>query len=296
MANGKHLTIPDVSVFFELVQSGILRDQSGEFIDAVSDLNIRRGLHLVRNFLTSGHIEADKALRSFVESEERHVFPFHEIFKGTMLGQWRYYREDRSECVNVFDARLGSRGLRLLRLALLRLLFIQAQSASTLEVPVSRCLEALGRFGASENHIVECLTTLREHGLVRTTTAHPVSREESVVLTRSGGYYLQQLAHKLVYVEECMFDTAIDDAKTWDTLLEITQEIQREAYIPRRTALRQERINPFLDYLLHLEEDMLVGAVEDDPLRVMPAIAKSVRDNMARAIIGAERLYGQGQP
>jgi GTPase SAR1 family protein len=56
--NGMAIDVPDLSVFFDIVQRSILQGPAGDFIDYLSDLNIRRGLKLVTNFLTSGHIQA----------------------------------------------------------------------------------------------------------------------------------------------------------------------------------------------------------------------------------------------
>lgn len=47
LANGMHLNVPDLSVFFDIVQRSILQSDAGDYVEAVADLNIRRGLQLV---------------------------------------------------------------------------------------------------------------------------------------------------------------------------------------------------------------------------------------------------------
>lgn len=137
-SGGAQLDVPDLGEFFDIVKDSILSGETGSFVDAMADVNIRRGLSIVTNFLTSGHIQADRAIGTYItRGDRRFRFPFHEVFKGGMLAQWRHFREDRTDCVNLFDARLGARRLRLLRLHLLRYLMLHARHRDSLEVPVS---------------------------------------------------------------------------------------------------------------------------------------------------------------
>ena len=258
MANGMVLAVPDLSVFFDIVQRSILGADAGDFVEAMADGNIRRGLSLVRNFLTSGHIEADRALKTYIlEGGSNYTFPSHEIFKGTMLGQWRHFREDRAEVINVYDARLGSQRLRLLRLLLLNELMSKAQIANAIEVPVSICVDLMSPAGASEAQVVEVLRFLAEHSLIRSTASELLTEDSSVVLTRCGAHYVKLLARRFVYVEECMFDTAIEDAGVWQTLYELTDAIEGEKYPGSRMELRYRRIDAFLHYLVDLESQVL---------------------------------------
>lgn len=245
--SGATLYVPDLSFFFDIVQRSILGGEAGDYIDAVADANIRKGLTLVRNFLTSGHIEADRALKRYLYDDDKsYTFPFHEIFKGTMLGQWRHFREDRAECVNLFDARLGARRLRLLRLHLLDDLLTLAQSEQTVEVPVRHCVDLASRMGASENQVVSSLSLLSRNGLVRNVTAEQISSDSTIVVTRSGGYYVRYLTAKFVYAEECMFDTAIEDPDIWARLADLTELIEGEKSVGARMRRRRERIEVFL--------------------------------------------------
>lgn len=288
LPNGMVLNVPDLSVFFEIVQRSILSAEAGEFIDGVAEGNIRRGITLVRNFLTSGHIQADRALKRYIVDDDRHyIFPFHEIYKGSMLGQWLHFREDRAESVNLFDARLGSKRLRLVRHILLNELAFKAQHENTLEVLVSACSDLLGPLGVSESQVVGVLQFLYKAGLVRNVNAEDIGAESTVVLTRTGGYYTKILSRKMVYVEECMFDTAIEDPAVWKTLSDLTTVAQDEQYPGARMEVRRDRLRVFLDYLVGLEKhalELLPGSAHLGSMdAIRTAVLKRTEDAVARA-------------
>ncbi|MFC3815622.1 hypothetical protein [Lysobacter sp. GCM10012299] len=292
LPNSMHLNVPDLSVFFDIVQQSILRGQAGDYVEAIADLDIRKGLSLVRNFLTSGHIEADRALRQYLIGDTKYFFPFHEIFKGTMLGQWMHFSEDRAEGINVFDSRLGSRRLRLLRAFLLQFLISRAKSDASIEVSVADCCTAMADFGASAQHVIDCLTDLSKQRLVRSTTAEGISAASTIVVTRSGGYYTRILSRKFVYVEECMYDTAIDAPEAWGAIRDLTASILVEKDALRRMKKRRERIELFLNALEQIENEIVTDAPQLATLRTIGEIRAAVladADDAVRRAAASQR-------
>src|SRR5450759_126437 len=291
LANGMQLAVPDLGVFFEIVQRSVLRGPAGEYVESMSDLDIRHGLTLINNFLTSGHIQADRALKSYIDGDTRYYFPFHEVFKGTALAQWKHYKEARADCINVFDARTGAKRTRLLRLGLLGHLAAKAQSENTLEVSVSECIDLFASCGASARDVVEVLGLLQNNGLIRTATAESVAPQERVVISRSGGYYLKRLCHTFVYAEQCMLDTAIEDPDVWAKLSELSQQVEAHSSIPDRMQLRRQRIAIFMDYLGSLEQLMLDGATDTSDLRLISGITEDVVKDADDAVMKTARNY-----
>lgn len=288
LENGSHLMVPDLSVFFEIVHKSILNETAGRFIESMSDTNIRKGLALVTNFLTSGHIQADKAIRDYLIGNQSFSFPFHEIFKGTMLGQWKYYREDRSECTNIFDSRIGAKNSRLLRLYILQLLRINARNEQSIEVPVLECIRLFTRIGCSESQIVHTLNSLYKLGLLRNTTAEEIDSNSSIVLTKCGGYYISSLCKKFVYVETCLFDTAIEDGKAWHEITSLTSYIEYETNIAKRMISRKQRIEVFLNYLTQLEQTVISLLGEEKDLNIMSSISDVTLKDVEYAIKRSE--------
>jgi hypothetical protein len=289
IANGMHLVVPDLSMFFDVVQQSILAGPAGAFIDYVADQNIRRGLNLVTNFLTSGHIQADRALQWYIAGQN-YRFPFHEVFKGTMLGQWRQFREDRSEAVNLFDARLGARRVRLLRLHLLSYLLRRAQSEATQEVPLDECIQLFSRYGANSEMIIRCLSVLHKRGLVRNVSGEDFGDHSTIVATRSGGYYVKILSRRFPYVEACLHDTAIDDKDAWQTISELTESIEAEQSVAKRMEMRYQRLLRFLEYLCELEHEA-IGLLGEKELACLPDIRTSAMSEASEAVDKSRRHY-----
>lgn len=255
LANNMRLQIPDLSVFFDIVQQSILRGQAGDYVEAIADLDIRKGITLVRNFLTSGHIEADRALRQYLQGETQYYFPFHEVFKGTTLGQWQHFREGRAEGVNIFDAHLGARRLRMLRALVLQFLLYRAKDEKSMEVRVEECCDLICQIGATPRQVEECLDFLHRNRLLRTTDSAILSSRSTVAASKSGGYYARILSKRFVYVEECMYDTAIDST-AWNQIHDLTAQILSEKNQLNRMALRKARIELFLQVMEEIENEI----------------------------------------
>lgn len=291
LSKGMQLVVPDLGVFFEIVQRSVLEGSAGDYIESMSDMNIRRGLTLINNFLTSGHIQADRALKEYIDGDTRYTFPFHEVFKGTALGQWKHYKESRADCINLFDARLGAKRTRLLRLGLLYHLALKARHENTLEVAVSECVDLGAKLGASERDVIDVLNFLKQHGLLRTVSADLITIGERVVITRSGGYYLKKLCRTFAYTEQCMHDTAIEDTEVWTELCNLTDQVEAASSIPDRMVLRRKRIGVFMEYLTGLEHLMISEASEVAHMQLVANISKDILNDADDAVAKAKYWY-----
>jgi hypothetical protein len=292
LSNSIHLDVPDLGQFFDIVQRSILQGHAGEHVSSFADTNIRKGIDLVTNFLTSGHIQADRAIKSYIQGKTSYYFPDHEIFKGMMMGQWKHYKEGRAECLNLYDSRLGIRRLLLLRLFIVTFLYDRARNADTVETPVGECVDLLAKVGASENQALTCLDSLIKYRIVRTITAEHIGSTAIVVLTRCGGYYLQHLCRTFAYTEATLLDTAINDANSWYNLSELTERIENCGDVASRMSLRVQRMTIFMKYLLAIEDEALDNLSEHSPLRIMRRIEKEVMASARDAEQKAMLYYG----
>jgi hypothetical protein len=210
-----------------------------------------------------------------LKGDSGYQFPFHEVFKGTVLGQWKYFKEERAECLNVFDSKLGSRALRLLRLVILRYLMVNAHDENEVEVPVSNCIKLFSRAGASEAHILSCLNDLYQNSLIRNVAAEDVGRNSAVAITRRGAYIAKILTKRFVYVEECLYDTAIENESVWTELRALTDDIEAHSG-PAQLASRKRRIEVFLNYLKDLERAFLGQLGENGDFAMLDPISRAV--------------------
>lgn len=290
LPNNKYLHVPDLGVFFDIVQQSILRGHAGDFIEAMADLDIRRGLSLVHNFLTSGHIEANRALTQYLTGDTKYYFPFHETFKGAILGKWRYFQEQKSECINVFDSRLGSRRLRLMRLHILQFLLQRARSESSLEVPVKEICDFICPIGATPQQVLNVLSFLYSNKLIRTTTSEMLEDDSSVVATRSGGYYAKLLSKTFVYSEECMYDTAIDSHHSWERMRDLTNQILKNTNKHQRMHTRLVRMDYFFQNLNELEQEIVRDVPHLEAVMGIEPIRDAVLAEVRVAIEKTRRL------
>jgi len=238
--NGMQLTIENLGVFFDIAHSTLLKETSARLIECLADGNIRKGVSLVSNFLTSAHIQADRALYNYLNKAVIRGLPFHEVFKGSILGPWKYYKEERAEAINILDAGFNSRNLQLLRTYILKFLFYRAKDKNSNEVPVSKIQETFAVLGASENHIIKVVSDLYQNSLINSTTSKEIDLGSSVSINLSGAYYYSFLLRTFEYLETVMFDTQILIEEFWDKLLPLNEETEYEDDIYPRV-LKEKR-------------------------------------------------------
>ncbi|MBE9576854.1 hypothetical protein [Flavobacterium proteolyticum] len=289
--SGSKLNVSDLGLFFKIVQKSVLNEANSKLFEYLSDRNPRKGINLIQNFLTSGHIQADKAISDYIEGESKFAFPFHEVFKGSILGSWKYYREERSESLlNVFDSKLGTKKQQLILLYLLKYLQINARIDKS-EVEYSEIVKFISNFGASEDIAISLLVKLQIFNVVHTNEKH--LSNPKYFITLCGGYYISNLCKMFVYVETVMYDTNILDGELFNKLCEITYLIEDTRDWSERMVLRKERINLFFEYLKILESQ-LSKEVELKEYLIIDEIYKNVSDEVDAAIKRLEARTSRG--
>jgi len=93
-----------IAYFLQIVQYSIFdrNKKIARFIEAICHGNMRFALQLFTSFLTSGVTDVDKMLRIHHRQGNYYV-AFHEFVKSIMLGDRRYYNEDQSPIINLFN-------------------------------------------------------------------------------------------------------------------------------------------------------------------------------------------------
>jgi hypothetical protein len=253
--NGMQLTIENLGVFFDIAHSTLLKEPSARLIECLADGNIRKGISLVSNFLTSAHIQADRALYNYLNKAVVRGLPFHEVFKGSILGPWKYYKEERAEAINIFDSGFNARSLQLLRAYILKFLFYRAKDKNSNEVSLVKIHETFSVLGASENHIIKVVGDLHQNALINSATSKEIDLGSTVSINLSGAYYYSFLLRTFEYLETIMFDTQILIEEYWDKLLPLNEEAEYEDNIYQRILKRKERILLFLSYLKRIEQE-----------------------------------------
>jgi hypothetical protein len=296
---GMTVVIDDLSCFFDLVASSLLDENSGYMLECLSGGDTRRGLLLVREFLASGHTNADRAIAAYL-SDGNYKFQKHEVFKGAVLGSLRYYNDRHSMVINLFDSKFATRNLQLFRFKVVEFLVNRFRHDSVEGVAFSELLLSLFKLGISEPDLLSFFTTMHEKGFIRTSDGLPVRPESVFAPTRFAGYALKVLCCEFAYTEMCSIDTVIFDDDDWQKLGTITKEIESTRGMVDRLKSRQTRIEQYLEYMILTEEKWIIDATRCGlssewlhPL-IKDIIAPAVRDSADRAIKSAERIAQLG--
>jgi hypothetical protein len=181
--------------------------------------------------------------------------PFHEVFKGSILGPWKYYKEERAEAINILNAGFNSKSLQFLRVYVLKFLFYRAKDKNTIETPVKKIAEFFSPLGASENHILKVLSDLYQNRLINSIDSKNIEVGSTVAITLSGGYYYTYLIKSFEYLESVLYDTPIFIDEHWDLINSISEDILHENNIVERVKKRSERTRLFLNYIKGIEQE-----------------------------------------
>lgn len=291
--SGMKLNVPDLSIFFDIVKSSLLNDINGKFLESISDRNPRRGILLTRNFLTSGHIQADKAIKNYINEDAKFKFPHHEVFKGSMLAQWKYYKESRSECYNVYESYYNSYNQQLLRLYILKLLYYNAQDKKSIETHTIDIINIFTKIGVSDNRILQIIQSMVKNELVRSKEGDEITSDKTLYITLCGGYYASVLSKNFTYIETVMHDTNIHNDSIWEQLDVLSQMIEQTQSIVERMEQRQERILIFMDYLQDIENIYLEKIGKFPFLKHISEAKKLVKIQTSKAIRNSRKFYSE---
>jgi hypothetical protein len=295
LESGIHLKVPDISVFFNIVAQSVLASDAGFMIEMLSGGDIRRGLSLVREFLSSGHTTADRALSAYIR-EGKYKFPPHEIFKGAVLGKRTVYREEESSLLNLYDSKLGSESLQLLRFQILSRLVELAADAAFEGISVSDITDQLHVVGVPSGLIEGCLKTLLGSRAIRTSDGLLLSPRSTIFPNRLAGYLIHELGSSFNYFEMCLIDSYIFQKDSWTKISDLTAQIENASDDITKIRLRIDRARQYVKYLFYIEERWVVeckrrGMGETWGHQwIETEIHKRLEDDMKRALTSAENM------
>jgi hypothetical protein len=293
---GMRVVVPDLSVFFDILATSLLNDTTGFMLESLSGGDIRRGLSLIREFLASGHTNADRALAAYL-AQGRYHFPIHEVFRGAVLGSMKYYNDEVALVPNLYDARLGNHGSQLLRLQLVSRLVKLAASPGFEGLSIERISDELGRLGVQEAEVCRVLQSLVLRRVLRTRDGGAVMPNSSILPTRFAGYCLRVLCTGFAYNELCSIDTIIFDDDDWNELAELTAEIESLRNPLDRIEVRITRLHTFFDYLCKTEERWVVeckrrglDATWGDPI-ISTTLFPGSKNEMSAVLAASQRRF-----
>jgi hypothetical protein len=188
---------------------------------------------------------------------------FHEFVKSIMLGYRRYYNEDQSPILNIFNVGSEKNASHFTACRLIWVLLAHREESSREGrgyVEVGHLLaEFENRFDNRED-AVSALGRLLRRQLIESNTRSSESLEGTshVRVTSAGWYYVNYLIRSFAYLDLVLQDTPLDDTEVEGNLRQSVFEVDnlsdRDEEKIRRVNKRFERVERFLAYL-NDEED-----------------------------------------
>lgn len=249
----------DISDFLTIAEESILEGskQIVYFVDALCFGNMRLALQMFTTFLASGVTDVGKMLHIY-RRDGRYVIAFHEFVKSIILGDRKYYKENASPILNVFDCGMEKNSSHFTALRLLRFL-VRCRGQNTSEgrgyFDIGRAAAAFEDVFDNTEDFAKTLDRLVQRQLVEVNTRsiESASGASHVRVTSAGWYYHKRLAQAFVYLDLVLQDTPLNDldlAKHLrDSVYKVDNLNDAEEDKVQRVNARFDRVYRFIDYL-----------------------------------------------
>lgn len=229
----------------------IKREKIVKFIDSTSVGNMRDALRMFNNFIVSGNTNTKEI---FLKHDKSGLYQlaYHQFIKSIILGEYRYYLQDRSNVINVFDfdSSLTDSHSNILRiLNYLQERYNKKSRIGRGYVLIDDLFLAAENITIHRDVIKDCLKSLSSFNLVEYDNQSKTDIENAsfVKITAAGRYYLINLTHEFVYLDLVLIDTPISDFNLHKYLKKFVHSTEIE--------IRFERTRLFLDYLVQFEDE-----------------------------------------
>jgi hypothetical protein len=232
------------------------------FIEAICFGNMRSALEMFVAFLTSGATDVDKMINIY-RRDGKYYVGFHEFVKSIMLAARKYYKEEQSPILNVFDCGTYKNSSHFTALRILHLLLsyrAQASREGQGYIEISGVLSSFEDiFDNTEDFIVTLNRLLRAQLVeVNTRSTESITDASHVRVTSAGWYYSRYLVQSFCYLDLVLQDTPFNSRQLAEDFKQSVYAVDnlydREEDKVERVEARFNRVEAFLDYLKH-EED-----------------------------------------
>lgn len=247
-------------------------------IESISYGDMRYSLHLLNTFMTSGTTDVGKILIHHMKSGG-YTVAFHEFVKSVTLSEYKYYKENRSFIINLYDIQKERNsshftGIRLLRYLAKHRNDPSPEGSGFIEINI--LLNLFEDLFQNENDVIK--TILKFIGLNRqlieldTRMSDSLEGSSYVRITPAGQFYQKILYKEFPYLDLVWQDTPINDTSLSLNISKMIHKTEMEE--------RFKRVEMFLDYLDGEEKAELdlygISAVQN-PItdRIVPQIKKS---------------------
>jgi len=226
------------------------RAQISELMSRTSGGNMRKTLELFGNFLTSGSTNIKEMLYQYKKTGTYYIPP-HQLIKSIMLGDYKYYSEEASYLMNIFDFNTEYSNDHFLNLKILK--YAEEHLTNVTEigrgfVEINQLMKEATNILVSPKAIEDSLLRLAQRNLIvfDTRSKEDVTTASYFRITDCGSYFENVLFKAFAYLDLVWTDTPIADVDLVDELRRMINETNLD--------VRFERTKMFLEYLIGMEE------------------------------------------
>jgi hypothetical protein len=295
---GHGIAIDRVAIadFLKIIETSIFEQNHNiaRLIEALCFGNMRLALDMFTLFMTSGATDVDKMLRIYRDSGSYFV-AFHEFVKSLMLAERRYYKDESSQILNVFDCGAERNSSHFTALRIIRALG-ERRGESTREgqgfVEIAKVVSMSEDLFDNREDVVRTLNRLVVRQLIEANTksTDSIAGASHIRITSAGWYYARYLVRSFSYLDLVLEDTPLNDPAVEERLRGDVEEVDnlsdREDEKLNRMQVRFRRVRTFLMYLRYEEdreqsefEVSLRGGIWAEPFT--PAIQEEIEKEIA---------------
>jgi hypothetical protein len=250
--------LADMKKYFSIIK-GSLRKVNKQslriisFIDNISVGNMREALNMFNNFIVSGNTNIKEIFERKAKSGTYQI-AYHQIIKSIILGEYRYYMQNRSHIMNVFDFDTALTDSQFNLIRILKYLLTRFNKRAAIGrgyVAIQELFSAGNEVFIKKEVIRDSLLRLSFFNLIEYDNQSRVELDSAtfVKITPAGKYYLLELIYDFVYLDSIFMDTPISS-------LTVRQRLKK-LYDITDLGSRLDRTRVFGDYLHQSEIDEL---------------------------------------
>ena len=270
----KKFTMPNdnVRIFLLGLKSTLFGDHNSEILNFIQETtypNIRDGLGIFKQFLTSGHTKVSEYILRYRNDYDSHrskiTIPFWEFIKAVGLDNRRYYKHDISTINNLFYPVKGSNN-HFLKIRILR--FLDNKLVEGGETGKDHNVEGIvSEFintGYSRKHIIGELEELCQWRMIETNlqtsdteNSKSIDMDGSISISMKGHHYINSLLTQFIYLDMVVGDTPIFSDDFFDNIKTVFPISDSGG--KRSLKGRVDTVGKFIDYLGREEASEVSG-------------------------------------
>ncbi|MBU9919399.1 MAG: AAA family ATPase [Fusobacteriaceae bacterium] len=260
--------------FLSGLKDSLFSDFNSDLIDFLSFTtypNIREGLRIFKQFLTSGHTDVSSyILREIYKENDRknkQTIPIHEFVKSLGLQNKLYYNSEYSIIKNIFIPPKDSND-HFINFFVLKRFYetYETKGMTNKYLTLEDLINFFKDLGYRTNTITNVIEKLIEFELLESEDFvsdiefNSLENNVNLCISSKGYYYFKELIKKFHYIDLVLQDTPIFSQEYFEKIKSIFPQSDQNGI--RNLNSRVETVKLFFDYLLYQENQQAISVIK----------------------------------